>query len=292
MARRRIVVRGNTYENALNLGAGYIDGIEREYGGTRQGDEELFARMFDDADGSTCKAEHIKRRPRPSFFLRRVLGIDVATTSRTGSDTTGMVIDGLAVDGKVVCLGDFSGKMSPEEWGAKALDIYVAEECDCVVVETNKGGDLVTNNLRAAALVKRLETGEIWQVNKLGKDEKPAHQPRVINVREVYARGEKADRAKPLSTAYEKGLIVHVDGIDFEDLEEILTTWIPEPGARSPDRLDAHVHAVVELLGLKNDKPDHHAGFRGIEQVQTALASPAPVAVSIAQFLKGSGGTI
>lgn len=282
-------MRGNTYENVLNLGKGYIDRLERKYGGTREGEEELFARMFDDAEGATCKATWIKKRPRPPLFVRRLVSIDPAVTSRAGSDTTGLTVEGLMADGKAICLGDYSGKMTEDVWSAKVLELYEAERCDCVVVETNKGGNLLVGNLRAAALAKQLETGDVWQVIKLGKDETPRHIDRVIYVREVHARGEKADRAKPLGTAYQRGLVMHAEGAKLDELEELLTTWIPTPGARSPDRLDAHVHGVVELLGLLEDEPDPHAGFQGIKQAAKDLRSSAAMPTSITNLLKGGG---
>lgn len=288
VGRSRLLIRGNTYENVLNLGRGYIEKLERKYKGTRAEREELYADLLDDAEGATCKAEHIKRRPRPATFVRRVLSIDVATTARAGSDTTGMVLDGLMVDGKAMCLGDFSGKMSPQEWGAKAFELYETERCDCIVVETNKGGDLVVGNLRATALAKQIETGDVWEVIVLGKKDTPKHLARVIYVREVFAKGEKADRAKPVGTAYEKGLIVHAEGAKLDELEELLTTWIPTPGSRSPDRLDAHVHGCVELLGLNDNEPDPKAGFDGIKEATTTLRTAvSSTPLQIAQLLKG-----
>jgi phage terminase large subunit-like protein len=267
------VVRGSTYENVLNLGRGYIEKIERKYAGTRQGEEELFARMFDDAEGATVTAEVLKmaRGPRPERLLRRVLGLDVAVTKRDGSDSTGIIDAGLSVDRRCAILGDYSGKHTPEAWATIVLDRYSAGGCDCVVVETNKGGDLVTQNLRAAARERGVS------VVVLGKDEKPRHVPSVLYVREVYARGEKADRAKPLSTAYERGLVYHVDGVPLVELEEILTTWIPTPGSRSPDRLDAEVHAATEILGLSGDDVGAAAAaaFVGIQKLAEAIAAPA-----------------
>lgn len=272
MSRARLLVRGSTYENALNLGRGYIERIERKYGGTRQGEEELFARLFTDAEGATAKQEWIDkaRRPRPDRFIRRCIGLDAAVTKRDGNDSTGLVVDGLGLDGQAYVLADKSGKYTPDEWGKIALDVYAAEQCDCIVVETNKGGDLITQNLRAAA------RGRQWQVIVLGKAERPRHIPKTVYVREVYARGEKADRAKPLSTEYERGSISHVEGAKLEELEEILTTWIPTPGSRSPDRLDAHVHAIVELLGLNSNKPDPRGGFKGLTEANRSLSVPTP----------------
>lgn len=283
---KHVVVRGSTYENCLNLGRGYIEKIERKYGGTRQGEEELFARMFDDAEGATAKAAWIQkaRRPRPDKYVRRALAVDVAVTARAGSDLSGIVLGGLGVDGQGYVLADFSGKHSPEEWATIVLDEYVRHKCDCVVVETNKGGDLVAQNLRAAADARKLS------VIVLGKEEKPRHVAGVVYIREVYARGEKADRAKPLSTAYERGRVSHVE--TFTELEELLTTWIPTPGKRSPDRLDATVHLMVELLGLNDEDVDPKQGFQGIGAVAAAIVKPAGPAKrsNVSRLLGWSGG--
>lgn len=285
MTRERVLVRGCTYENALNLGAGYIEEFERDYAGTRQLEEELYAKMFDDAEGATCKATEILRRPRPMRFVRTALAIDAAVTSRAGSDESGIQVGGVGLDGLGYVLKDLSGKHRAGAWAELALDAYFEYGCDCIVVETNKGGDLVAQNLRASADKRGVE------VILLDKKEEPRHIPGtpivgdkdkkrpggVVYIREVYARGDKSDRAQPLSNAYEQKRIVHVTEEKFTELEEILTTWIPGPGRRSPDRLDALVHLMVELLKLGERKPDAKKNFAGIGALAAAVqGTPAP----------------
>lgn len=282
------IVRGSTYENALNLGKGYIEKIERKYGGTRQGEEELFARMFDDAEGATAKQKWIDaaRRRRPDRFLRTAISIDPAVTARAGSDTTGIVVGGICPDGQGMVLEDLSGKHSAGAWADATIDAYFRWGCDCVVIETNKGGDLVARNLRAS-------NRKGVEIVILGKEEKARHIPGIVYVREVFARGEKADRAKPLGTAYEKGRISHMIGANLTELEELLTTWIPAPGKRSPDRLDATVHLMVELLELNEDQPDARRGFVGISNVVEAIQHPIAktrARRNIATLLGGDGG--
>lgn len=286
---KHVLVTGSTYENCLNLGRGYIEKIEAAYGGTRQGEEELFGRLFDDSEGATAKSDWIEqnRRSIPDRMVRRVISVDPAITSRSGSDCTGIIDAGLAVDGKVLILGDHSGKHAPEVWGKKSLELYFEGRCDALVVETNKGGELLVRNLRASAEDRRM------RVVVLGKNEPaPGHTPGVVHVREIYSRGEKADRARPLSTAYERGLVCHVG--TFPELEDTLTTWVPEPGARSPDRLDATVAAAVELLGLIADtKPDPKEALKGIEAVAAAVTGKGrvgPPAFNLAALLGGGGG--
>lgn len=279
-----VLVAGSTYENVLNLGRGYIEKIEAAYGGTQQGEEELFGKMFDDSEGATAKAAWILRRPAPKHFVRRVIGLDVAVTNRAGNDSTGIVEDGLGVDGHCYVLKDRSGKYGPDEWAKILLDMYVEDSCDCIVVETNKGGDLVVQVLRAAARERDLT------VIVLAKEERPRCVQGVVYVREVYARGEKADRARPVGTAYERGRISHVG--EFVELENIITTWVPSPGERSPDRLDAHVHAVTEILDLTLNKIDPKKAFEGISQLAAAIAGPTATATrrNIPSLLGGRGG--
>jgi phage terminase large subunit-like protein len=281
-----VVVRGSTHENADNLATGYIDLLEAAIGGTQQGEEELHGNMNVDADGATVQEAWIERNRRAApgvQYLRRVIAADPAVTSRAGSDNTGIIDAALGADGKALILGDHTDKHTPEAWATKVLDLYVDGRCDLVIVETNKGGDLLVRNLRAAAS----ERGLVVVV--IGKDERASgHQMGVVHVREIYSRGEKADRARPLSTAYEKNRVCHVGR--FPELEDVLTTWEPTPGARSPDRLDATVSAVTELLGLSSNAPDPAAGFKGIGRAQASLDSPAQNRSNVARLLGGSSG--
>jgi phage terminase large subunit-like protein len=268
---KHVIVRGRMRDNLENLGAGVVEDLERKYKGTRSGREELDGEDLDDAENTIAEQEWIdgNRRPMPPSFVRRGLGIDPAVTSRTGSDRTGIVAAGLEADGHALVLRDLSGKYAPHVWATLVLDYYVDNRCDIIVVETNKGGDLLTSNLRAAAAARKPKV----TVVVLGEDEKPQHVAGVVYVREVHSRGEKADRARPLATAYEAKRVSHVIGEDFTSLEETLTTWEPTPGARSPDDLDALTHIVGELLGLTDDTPDPAAGFAGLSQLAAALRS-------------------
>lgn len=266
---KHIVVRGTIYENPW-LAKSAVADMEREYAGTEKGREELLGEMLEDSDAALVKQKWIDdhRREQPPRLIRRVIAIDPAVTHRSGSDKTGISDVGLTPDGKAVVLGDYTGKYDPHTWGKLVLDKYVAGECDLVIVETNKGGDLLTQNLRAAAKDRHLT------VTVLDDKTRPSHVHGIVYVREIYSRGSKQDRAQPVSTAYERGRVAHVNGVDLTDLEETLTTWEPELGGRSPDRLDPLVFAVIEVLGLSNDDPNPLTGFEGIEKAQHRLATP------------------
>lgn len=279
-----VVVRGTTHENAQNLGDGYVERMERKFGGTLKGREELLGEMLEDAEGALFKQAWIEatRRPMPARFDARVVSIDPAVSDRKGSDTTGIVEAGVLA-GHGYVLGDKSGKHSAEQWGTIALDWYVDHACDWIIAETNKGGQLVAQNLRTLARERKLE------VVIVGKEERPRSVAGKVFVKEVYARGAKEDRAEPVATAYERKRVSHVVGADLASVEDTLTTWEPKPGADSPGDLDALVHGLADLLELSKDTPDAAAGFKGITEAAKALAAPTKP-TNIANVFASLGG--
>lgn len=284
---KHIVVRGTTHENAINLGPGYVEELEKKYKGTLKGREELLGEELEDSENAMVHQDWIDkhRRPMPDTIVRRVLSIDPAVTERKGSDKTGIIEAGTGADEQLYVLGDYSGKHAPPAWAKVVLDRYIRARCDLVIVETNKGGTLLTQNLRAAAKDRDL------RVVVVGADEQPKHVHGVVHVKEVHSRGAKEDRAQPLATAYERGRVSHVRGVDLSSLEDTLTTWEPTPGAKSPDDLDALVAAAVELLQLSANKGDPGQGFRGISAMGDALRSPTEPHV-LSPLVRGSGGRI
>lgn len=283
------IVRGATYENAANLGDGYVAELEKKFAGTQRGREELLGEMLDDSEFALVRQDWIDetRRDVPEKFVRRVVSVDPAVTDRKGSDETGLIEVGLGADDRAYVLWDGSGKHAPGAWADLVLDRYIKNACDLVIAETNKGGQLVTQNLRAAAHARGLE------IIVVGKDEKPQRVAGKVWIKEVYARGAKEERAEPVATAYERKRVSHVRGADLAGLEATLTTWEPKPGAESPGDLDALVHACVELLGLSNNTPDPTQAFVGLGAVAKEILSPAkPASLSLALNIAGRGDRI
>jgi hypothetical protein len=124
----------------------------------------------------------------------------------------------------------------------------------------------------------------------LGKQEPmPGHRRGVIFVREIYSRGTKEDRAQPVATAYEANRISHAMGVDLTELESTLTSWVPEPGARSPDDLDALVHVMIEILGLNDEHQDPRKNFDGLKKMSDALQSGGIPRSAINRLLGNTG---
>lgn len=282
---KHLIVRGSTLENAINLSRGAVAEWYAAWVGTAKGREELEGEWLEDSEACLVKQPWIDdaRRNAPDKYVRRVLGIDPAVTRHAGSDRTGLVEVGSGVDGQVYVIGDYSGKHEAPVWGALVVDTYLRNGIDYVVAETNKGGDLVTVNLRAVAQSRGLS------VVVVGAEERPERRAGTLFVKQVFARGAKEDRAQPLATAYERRRISHVIGADLAELEDVLTTWEPRAGQRSPDALDALVHAAVELLGLSENKPDPSLGFKGIEEAAKQLLAPVE-SPGLAQITHALGG--
>jgi phage terminase large subunit-like protein len=67
-----------------------------------------------------------------------------------------------------------------------------------------------------------------------------------VPIRLVHASRGKMARAEPISALYEKGRVRHVKGLD--ELEVQMRTWEPLGSVGSPDRLDACVWALTDLM--------------------------------------------
>ena len=81
---------------------------------------------------------------------------------------------------------------------------------------------------------------------KKPKDEEPIPQIRDIPVKLVWASRGKATRAEPISAIAEQGRDHHVG--ELPELEDEQCLW--QPGAPSPNRLDAKVWALTELSNV------------------------------------------
>jgi len=66
-----------------------------------------------------------------------------------------------------------------------------------------------------------------------------------VKVFEVHSKQGKQLRAEPVVLAYEQERVHHIGYI--AELEDQMTSWIPGEG-KSPDRVDALVHALTALL--------------------------------------------
>lgn len=240
-----ILTSGSTYDNAANLASGFVEDILGRYEGTRLGRQELHAEWLDDVEGALWLERIIDGSRMASFdpaqpwqSLNRWLGdrglpqiaqrrpwrIIVAVDPPAETAECGIIVAAAPVQGRAghdhaVVLEDCSRAGRPEEWGAAVASAARRWGAERIVAEGNQGGDMVRATIHA------VDPG--------------------LRVEKISASKSKASRAEPVSALYERGLVHHAGF--FPLLESQMLTWVPGD-ARSPDRMDALVHAISHLL--------------------------------------------
>lgn len=285
------VVRGTIWENVDNLGAGVLEELEADMGGTQRGREELLGEYTDQDDAALFRAAWFEstRRSMPSTFLRRIISIDPSITADARfSDRTGIVCMGLGVDQQILVTGDLTAVHRHETWPGLVVDRYVRDGADLIVLETNRGGNTHAALLRIACRDRGLELVEI------GPLELPGKRAGVVYVRPHHTRGTKAERAGAAAALAERGRVSFVHGCGLEALEDALCSFTGE-GKGPDDAIDAFVHGCFELGQLAHAKTiDPAIGFRGFaeaaKQLNDAYATaPRRSSQNIAVLLGGSG---
>ncbi len=220
------ITRGTTYDNRRNLAPEFFNEVIRKYEGTRIGRQELMGELLEDFPGALWTRNVIdSARIRPDevhwdMIVRIVVAIDPAVSANEDSDETGIITAALTRSEHILILDDDSCKESPLGWARAAVARYKLRKADRIVAEVNNGGDLVAANLYTVA-------------------------PEVP-FRAVRASRGKAVRAEPVAALYEQGRVHHVG--TFDKLEDQLCEFVPGITDKSPDRMDALVWAVTELV--------------------------------------------
>lgn len=224
-----VVVTGSSYENRSNLDPTWFDEALASYEGTRLGRQEIHAELLEDVPGALwtrSRLEELRLAEAPDTDIARiVVGVDPAVTSGEEADMTGIVVCAKGRDKRGYVLEDATIRASPEQWARRVVEAYRRWEADRIICEVNQGGDLVETVLRVV--------------------------DRSVPIRKVHAARGKRVRAEPIAALYEKGDVHHV-GM-FPDLEDEMCTYVPGETTESPDRMDALVWALSDLM-LKPEK--------------------------------------
>lgn len=214
-------VNMRTMDNAANLLPAALERLVKRYGGTRLGRQELEGEWAEDVDGALWNATQIDtlRVEETVPIIRVVIAVDPAATSGEDADDTGIVVAGLGSNGHGYVLADRSLHGSPHDWALASLGALDEYRGDRIVAEVNNGGEMVEHTIRTYR--------------------------RNVPYKAVHASRGKRTRAEPVAALYEQGMVHHVG--TFEELEGQMVTWTPEE-AKSPDRMDALVWALTELM--------------------------------------------
>ncbi len=232
---RTAVTRMKTADNTANLAPGFMAEIVGRYEGTHLGRQELDGELIEDLPDALWKRselEALRLTKRPALG-RIVVAIDPPVTGNKNSDACGIVVAASMETGAVV-LADHSLKPAPPlNWARTAAKAFHAFQADAIVAEVNQGGDLVKEMIR--------------QVDD------------TLPVIAVHATRGKWLRAEPVAALYARGLVRHMAGLS--ELEDEMCSFGPNGLAdgHSPDRLDALVWALTELM-LKRSVPRVRSG--------------------------------
>ncbi|MEP1206717.1 MAG: terminase family protein [Rhizobiaceae bacterium] len=225
--KRTLLARMATDENRTHLAAGFFDHIVNLYRGTTLGRQELDGEIVEERSDTLWQREgldHHRVQPEDAPPLRRiVVAVDPPVTGKATSDACGVIVAGVAENRRAYVLEDQTLQaVSPGRWVAMVTQLFNKYQADQVVIETNQGGDMAESVLRNAC----------------------PHLP----IRQVKASRGKWLRAEPVAHLYERGLVSHVGALP--QLEDEMCDFGLEglSSGASPDRLDALVWALTDLM--------------------------------------------
>lgn len=238
-----VTTRSPTRDNIANLAPSFLRQMEASYAGRLLGRQELMGELLLETPGAlwTRAVFEANRMDRAPPLSRIVVAVDPPVTGRITSDACGIVVAGLVADSDVehpvaLVLADYSVQgRSPRAWAERAVAAYHEYRADRLVAEVNQGGDLVENVIR--------------QIDD------------TLAFRAVRATRGKVLRAEPVAALYEQGRVKHLSGLTT--LEDQMCAFAANPGGarsftsdtRSPDRVDALVWAMTDLLLTRRTEP-------------------------------------
>ncbi|MEM1128930.1 MAG: terminase family protein [Pseudomonadota bacterium] len=225
-----VVTHAPTEANKAYLADSFLQEVRARYSGTRLGRQELDGVLLEDAEGAMWTMAMLEaiQVERAGDLDRIIVAIDPPVTGHEGSDECGIVVAGARTGGapqhwQTVILEDASvSGASPRQWAEAALAAMARHGADRLVAEVNQGGDLVESVVR--------------QIDPM------------VPFRAVRASRGKAARAEPVAALYEQGRVRHLRGLGTLEDQMCQMTITGFQGQGSPDRMDALVWALHDLI--------------------------------------------
>lgn len=226
------MVRAETKDN-IYLSEAAKNAYYKKFGTGRLGRQELLADLLTDNPDALWNSDLIEKchlsRPEWDHLIKEgklkvvksVVTVDAAVSTNNNSDETGLIAACLCNDNKVYIMEDASGKLTPNEWASKAVQLYKYYNAAHIVMESNQGGNLLQQAIQTV--------------------------DRYARVQLIHASVGKQTRFEPVVMAYERGEVYHVSNLT--QLESQMMSFNPYANNQSsPDRTDAMAYAVYYLL--------------------------------------------
>ncbi len=219
-----------TDENRAYLAQSFLEEVRVRYGDSSLGRQELDGLLVDQVEGALWTREMFDsgRYGRLPDLDRIVVAVDPPAGQGKTADACGIVVAGLVDaedprDRRAYVLEDASVQgLRPVGWATAAVEAMRRWQADRIVAEVNQGGAMVEATLR--------------QIDPY------------IPYTAVHATRGKSLRAEPVAALYEQGRVYHGRGLDMLEDQMCLMTPQAYQGSGSPDRVDALVWAITELM--------------------------------------------
>lgn len=226
--------------------------IER-YRGTRMGRQEIMGEILEDVEGALWDWPMIEDARALGILLadlRRLRTVTAIDPSGGGASEAGIITAARYGGDQAGILADDTLLGTAAQWAGKGITAMDTWGSDRIVGETNFGGDMVEETLRAV--------------------------DRSAPFKKVTASRGKRQRAEPVAALFEKRTVGLLGS--FPELEHEMTNWVPDTGMASPNRMDAMVWALTELMlgeGTRQINPDHlKVGPEGIGKMSPWRSAP------------------
>lgn len=232
-----VVTRMTSAENKKHLADGFLKAIVARYRDTVLGRQELEGELIEDLPDALWQRSMFRLCPSPPLLRsdpspsrgrgelgleRIVVAVDPPASAGVASDACGIVVAGRVGDEAVVLADLTVQPAAPLVWAERAVRAYEEMAADCIVAEVNQGGDMVR------AVIAQVDA--------------------TVPVREVRASRGKWVRAEPVAALYAQGRVMHRPGLSALEDEMCGFGADGTSAGRSPDRVDALVWALTELM--------------------------------------------
>ncbi|HUO92572.1 MAG TPA: terminase family protein [Rhizomicrobium sp.] len=229
-----VLTRGSTHDNRDNLAPAFFRDVIRRYEGTRFGRQEIHAELLDDVPGglwtrAMIDAALLAKDSKLPEMVRVVVAVDPSGArggdgldKMDGRSSIGIIAAGRGIDGLGYILGDYTCALSPAGWGRRVAEAAAEFGASRIIAEENFGGAMVESVICAAGTR--------------------------VPVKLVRASQRKVVRAEPVAALYEQKRIRHWGGFPALEDQLIGFTTTGYVGEASPDRADAAIWALIELM--------------------------------------------
>ena len=204
-----------------HLAPGFLEAVVGRYRGSVLGRQELDGELIEDSPDALWQRAMF-RAATDEVPGRIVVAVDPPVTGGLRSDACGIIVAGRTETGAVVLEDLTLQPASPMGWARRAVAAFHSHGADAIVVEVNQGGDMVKT-----------------VIGQVDPD---------VPVRAVRANRGKWLRAEPVATLYAQGRVAHAPGLFALEDEMCAFGSDGRSDGHSPDRVDALVWAITDLL--------------------------------------------